>query len=446
MYKGNRYSVSCSVLGAPPTKDGSYQAANAWWLAKRAELDLAAKPAARLFSPTEQAALATWGISWPAQADLPAGGADVSLHILARLGQMLTSVELTPDRPLAPELAAVLGADRVRQLQEAGATLRGERTDPGSTTVGALADAWVKRQESQVRAGTLAPARLAATRSGLKRFVEFVGVGSDARQINAAALDGYHAHLLGHLRSADRPDGMARSYALDVFNAAKAFTRWAASVDAIPLPKNIGRRFSFGPLARPVEVWSAEEVQRALAAARPRLRLAMLLALNVGAYAKDCADLRDDEIDWRAGTLTRVRSKAKGYDNPLTVTYRLWPGTFDLLKELRSGGERVLQNAAGRSPVVTALHPDGRLSRTDSIGASFCRLRARARLPGRRFKELRKTAATLLASCPEHARYVETFLGHTPSGTAARHYVRPDPEGFDRAVLWLGRQLGQVPG
>jgi hypothetical protein len=30
MYQGKRYSVSCSVLGAPATKEGSRELANPW--------------------------------------------------------------------------------------------------------------------------------------------------------------------------------------------------------------------------------------------------------------------------------------------------------------------------------------------------------------------------------------------------------------------------------
>src|SRR4051794_37230786 len=38
-YRNKRYVVSCRQLDAPETKEGSYQAANAWWLAKKAEVD-----------------------------------------------------------------------------------------------------------------------------------------------------------------------------------------------------------------------------------------------------------------------------------------------------------------------------------------------------------------------------------------------------------------------
>ena len=39
MYRRKRYIISCRQLHAPPTKEGSYKEANAWWQAKQAEID-----------------------------------------------------------------------------------------------------------------------------------------------------------------------------------------------------------------------------------------------------------------------------------------------------------------------------------------------------------------------------------------------------------------------
>lgn len=43
-YKGKLYLVSCRQLEAPPTKEGSIGSANAWWLAKQADIDQQARP------------------------------------------------------------------------------------------------------------------------------------------------------------------------------------------------------------------------------------------------------------------------------------------------------------------------------------------------------------------------------------------------------------------
>src|SRR5690348_5144685 len=39
MHNGQRYVVSCQELGTLETKEGSYQQANRWWAAKKAEVE-----------------------------------------------------------------------------------------------------------------------------------------------------------------------------------------------------------------------------------------------------------------------------------------------------------------------------------------------------------------------------------------------------------------------
>jgi hypothetical protein len=39
---------------------------------------------------------------------------------------------------------------------------------------------------------------------------------------------------------------------------------------------------------------------------------------------------------------------------------------------------------------------------------------------------------------------VPEYLGEAPSSIKDRHYARPDQAHFDKAILWLGKQLGQV--
>src|SRR5579885_1257724 len=39
IYQGKLYTISCYRLGVPSTKEESYKAANAWWLARKTEID-----------------------------------------------------------------------------------------------------------------------------------------------------------------------------------------------------------------------------------------------------------------------------------------------------------------------------------------------------------------------------------------------------------------------
>ena len=43
-HRNKVYTISCRALGVPPTKEQSYQAANAWWTAKRAEIEAGSPP------------------------------------------------------------------------------------------------------------------------------------------------------------------------------------------------------------------------------------------------------------------------------------------------------------------------------------------------------------------------------------------------------------------
>jgi hypothetical protein len=132
------------------------------------------------------------------------------------------------------------------------------------------------------------------------------------------------------------------------------------------------------------------------------------------------------------------------------VRYKLWPTTLALLKKHRSGQERVLVTNRGTAYVRDRLTEVGKRLRSDSFWAAFRLVRDRVRksIPG--FdgtpKGIRKMASSLLEEHPTFGRYTQHFLGHSPSTTAKKHYVRPSQQQFDEAVLWLGRQLGQVEG
>ena len=63
-----------------------------------------------------------------------------------------------------------------------------------------------------------------------------------------------------------------------------------------------------------------------------KTKLYLLLMLNCGMYQNDIAELLDEEVNWKNGTITRARSKTRDRNGPV-VTYKLWPETFALLKK-----------------------------------------------------------------------------------------------------------------
>ena len=64
-----------------------------------------------------------------------------------------------------------------------------------------------------------------------------------------------------------------------------------------------------------------------------RTKLYLLLMLNAGMYQADVSDLGADEVNWQAGTITRKRSKRWKAVGSMSVTYKLWPETVELLRE-----------------------------------------------------------------------------------------------------------------
>ena len=152
----------------------------------------------------------------------------------------------------------------------------------------------------------------------------------------------------------------------------------------------------------------------------------------------DIADLKDSEVKLKAGTITRQRSKTKGNPHVPTVTYTLWPQTLALLERSHTGGEIVLRTRSGGLWAFRVMRC-GRLHKNDNIGPRFIKLRDQLGFD-LAFKHLRKTSASVLNR--KFPLTVTHFLGHSPKGIAARHYVAPDDATFFEAIRWLGEQFG----
>src|SRR5262249_44415409 len=113
-----------------------------------------------------------------------------------------------------------------------------------------------------------------------------------------------------------------------------------------------------------------------------------------------------------------------------------------LLRQYRSGAERVLLTESGR-PFVRKELVNGKLVKADNIASNYAHLKRRLKFR-KPLKWLRKTSATLLESHPVYGRLTSLFLGHSPRSIKDKHYAEPPQELLDEAVTWLGQQLGQV--
>jgi integrase len=492
MHKGKRHWISCKALGVPETKEASLQAANAWWRAKQAEIDAASQPKLRPLLPLEDLVGASrgdvrafddpWavvnvlfaqatqqleeqhrqqaaaeGTLYDAETDSviereSSGDPDDDRRaaILAVFMQLAEQCILG-NQPLPEPLTQLLPPARVQQVQDAVAGLRGEATAPADKTVEFHADTWLKAQQARVDAGQMTAARCANNRTCLEQFKAFIGPQANVEGINAAKLEGFYQQCLVKIAAGRKQaeGGWSVSYARDVFSVARAFIRWLVERGTIDPPRNLASKsFKFGSPAKAVQTWTVDEFKAAIDAAPGKLKLALLLMANTGATQEDVSDLKDTEVDWRAGRIIRKRSKTAACENVPVVNYRLWPQTFELLTKYRSGTERVLLTEQGEHYVRTRLREDGKLSKADGFASNYVHLKRKLGrvLPGfnRPLKQLRKLGATLLGNHPDYGRFQSYFLGHSPRTVADRSYVVPSQEMFDKAVTWLGQQLGQV--
>jgi integrase len=480
MHKGKRYWISCKALGVPATKEASIHAANAWWTTKQAQLDATEESPVH---PKEELVAALLGVEGgrldrddilrlairqarerlaayykfeelrenppppPEEDDDMSAGERAAARqriIDEELGRWIRAqLEQPAGTPILPPHATeLLHPAKAHVIEKSVAGLRGESTTPVDRTVQAHAKAWHALQEAQAAAGQLTAARVNNVKMALSHFERFLGPDADVGTIDAALLQGFYTHCLSMIsaRRSDSSAGWSVPFAKEVFAVARAWLRWLTEQGTIDPPRNLASRFRFGSTAKKIPTWTVDEVQTVIGEAPGKLKLALLLMANCGMTQVDVSDLAADEVNWKRGTITRRRSKTKHNENVPVVTYRLWPLTWQLLKQHRSGTERVLLTESGK-PYVRNELVNGKLRKADGFKSNYAHVQRRLKF-SKPMKLLRKTAATLLGSHPVYGRLVPHFLGHSPRGMAEKHYVAPPEKLFDEAVRWLGRQLG----
>jgi len=305
---------------------------------------------------------------------------------------------------------------------------------------------FLARKQAQAQAGERSTDRVDALRVHLEHFQNWYGAKKSVKKLNAQVLEEYHTHLI-------RGKGSAYTKR-DRFAALKQFVRWLTEQGRIPLPANIDSKdFTFRIEAKTIKTMPVKELQALMEASPDRVRLYLLLMANTGMQQTDIADLRAKDVDLKKGTITRVRSKTAHHANAPTITYKLWPETLKLLRQESQKGckadARILVNENGLALVRRDIRQDGKLKRIDNIKTAIDRVyRAMnaekgSKAPGLPPKHIRKTCATLLAG--EFNQSIATdYLADVPSGVIARHYVKPDQSKFNKALMWLGKQvLGQ---
>ena len=213
------------------------------------------------------------------------------------------------------------------------------------------------------------------------------------------------------------------------------------------LPRNLtSRNLSANVPLQEVEVFTTEEITQLLNKASERKQLYLLLMMNCGMYPSDIGALRQDEVNWSKGVITRKRSKTKDRGgNVPKVEYPLWKATLDLLRKHRSKDKTlVLLNTDGK-PLWRYVERNGKVMKLTNVGVAYFQLQEAIGLTKQQrkpLKAIRKTSSSMLGKHPEYGKFAQYFLGQAPDSVADRYYVKPSQEQFNSAIQWLGTQYG----
>jgi len=450
-YEGKRYVVSCRQLDAPETKEGSYRAANSWWSAKRAEIDGHRPPEPHSNYIDELARRRDWASRREETRVAELLGSEISRirgggepFVECTIGKpylFIDEEELEGRFKDVPHDVLNHALIQEDELWHDRLSRDKQETVPEDQTVGGLTRLWLEGEEARVKAGLVSARGHDNKVDCLNHFQDWLGKPLSVTLIDAARWERYWLHLLGKVTNGV----WSREYAGKVLRVARSFVQWLGSRGLNPVPANLqDRRYRFGNSAKPVPTMTFEEVRRLVENATGQLRLHLLLMANCGMTQKDIADLRQDEVEWTEGRITRKRSKTGDQGNVPMVSYKLWPQTWQLLQEYRAAkGEFALLTLSGRR-WVEEQWLDGKLKSTDNIASNYTHLKRKLKFK-KPLKLLRKTSASLLDEHETYGRYTGHFLGHAPRSIRDKHYVVPSSARFDEAVTWLGQQYGFMP-
>ncbi len=458
MLDGVRYVVSVRQLSKwcgrhlAKTKEGSYKIANSWW---QEQLELLNKNAhypetmVQVYKEELNKAVA-------AKADPEFIHAIKDEIRFYQSEEALKPYEPTDDeriaeaikfaRKLGIEIPETVGRlDLIQLFSYLAPEEAPQKQDPilPDLTVAHHVNLWLKSQEARVVSNHVCAARYRTLKYGIEHYQKFIGSKATVDQI-APKWEGWFSHCMSRAIAKEQrndKDGWSRQYAKEVFATAKRFVNFLYLSEVIELPRNLANPdHTFKLTAKQIKTISISEFTILMEKASPIRKLYLLLMANCGFRGFDISDIRDTDVDWDKGTLTKKRTKTKDCPNAPTVQYLLWQETFNLLKKFRSGENHVLVSRRGKT-LATRWLEEGEVRQRNSVARAFADLKTKCGIETS-LGTIRKKSASLLESHDDHSRHVTLFLGHAPSTMSQKHYAQPPQESFNKAIRWLGEQYG----
>lgn len=427
-WDGVKYRVGCKALGCPPTRSGSRDAANAWWRAKKVQLDVAKRESClpqydELFSAFDSALQSIRGRYDGSPLD---GNAAHRYRMFRAMRDALIAA-----RDAGKEIPPIGQPPLELELQPYADEPWNEPSKPAGDAI----EEYLRLRQQDVDNGDLSPGRYSPLSGHLRAFGDWL----KTHRRTVETLDGGVWDAWGRAcRELVASGKYSAAYARDRFRSAKQLIKWAAATGRLPaLPINLDAVRPKPVTTGDVATIPLDELRGILDAAPERLKLWLLLMLNTGGTQQDIADMRADELE--EGAIVRARSKTRkhGLD---PRRYPLWPESLRLLKKyLAKSGDRLLVNENG-APLVTTAIVGGKLKKSDAIKSAYHRLGAKLDRTLPPLKLLRATGSSLIADVADRD-VAEWYLCHAGRSVADRHYIKLANERLDAALTQLGALL-----
>lgn len=336
-------------------------------------------------------------------------------------------------------------ASSIDDWQELAKVIGGLDTDeprePGFNSVAVLVDQFLEEKRLQESSGQRSAGRYVNIQSALTRFRDWVGGDLAVTDICSGTVSAYFRYILDRL--ADPEDGIGSTYtAKGYFQVAKQFIRWLAENEHIStLPANVNsRQLVIGVDYPNPRYLKPEQFRRVLEYSSPRSKLFWLLMVNAAMGQSDISALHPKQIDFKRGILNYKRTKLRRRATRKSRTYKLWPETIELLRELgKRAGDHVFLNRNGRPLVRRTIGPDGRPQNSNNITNAWDRAEVHAGITGYAPRCLRKTGATILRNSP-FASKVGIYLQHR-NNSIDDHYAADYDNTLDEALRYVRHAL-----
>ena len=317
---------------------------------------------------------------------------------------------------------------------------KGESPD----TIGTLVDAFLvdQRQGAGTETG-ISAARYDKLRVVMTKFLDFVHADSPITELDNALLNGWRSEVTRQVNDSSK-EGIAPVTGRDMLAITKRLCNWSYNRGYIAtLPRCLTARgqdaYTITVKAGEIQTAEISDIAAMLAIASPKARLVILLGLNCGYGPRDISGILKKEIDWKAGTITRARTKTSKRDKPTIVCFKLWPETIEAIKaNLSTHAELAFTTDTGNPLVNETIGEDGIVKRHDAVHSIWFRLTKHAKVKTQ-LKQLRKLGATKIKE--QYPQFVDHYLSHAAGKVSDIHYAATHQAGFHDALAWLRKQV-----